>query len=52
MKMEAICPSETSVDFHPTKRRYIPETELFKLGILILLVRTGLLKFLLKYLNL
>jgi hypothetical protein len=25
LKMEAICSSETLVDFHPTTRRYIPE---------------------------
>jgi hypothetical protein len=25
LKMEAICSSETSVDFEPTTRRYIPE---------------------------
>jgi hypothetical protein len=29
--MEGIYSSETSVDFHPTTRRYIPEIQLFEI---------------------
>jgi hypothetical protein len=35
-KMEAVCSSETSVDFHPIIRLYVPEDNIFKI---ILFVR-------------